>query len=122
MTRDYSRFKERLLTEKARLEEEMSGIARQDPANPADWIETENKMDILRSDKSEVADHIEELVDNRAVLNELEAEHTEVLAALERIEDGTYGTCEVSGEEIPTARLDAYPAARTCIEHAANLG
>lgn len=122
MASDYTVYKTRLVAEKDRLEQEMGGIARQDPANPADWIETENKMDILRSDKSEVADHIEELVDNRAVLNELEAEHTEVLAALERIEEGTYGTCETGGEEIPSERLDAYPAARTCIVHTMNHG
>lgn len=118
---DYTVYKTRLLAEQERLEREMSGIGRQNQANPADWVEKEDTMDILRSDKNEVADHIEELVDNRAVLNELEAEHTEVLAALERIEAGTYGTCETGGEEIPLERLDAYPAARACINHAVNL-
>jgi len=37
---------------------------------------------------------------------------------LKKIEDGTYGICEVGGEEIPEDRLDANPSARTCIEHA----
>jgi RNA polymerase-binding transcription factor DksA len=117
MTRDYSEYKERLLAEQARLEEEMSGIAGRSTVNPADWEVSKPELDILPSDKNEVADQIEELVDNRAVLNELEAEHTAVLAALERIENGEYGVCETDGKEIPTARLDAYPAARTCVEH-----
>ena len=82
MTRDYSQYKERLLAEQARLEQEMSGIARQDPKNPADWEVSSPTLDTLSSDKNELADRIEEMVDNRAVLNELEAEHTEVVAAL----------------------------------------
>jgi len=36
----------------------------------------------------------------------------EIDAALERIEDGTYGTCELTGQPIPWARLTAIPWAR----------
>ncbi|GAB3037506.1 TraR/DksA C4-type zinc finger protein [Parafrigoribacterium mesophilum] len=36
-------------------------------------------------------------------------------AALARLDVGTYGTCEVCGQPIGTARLEARPAARTCI-------
>lgn len=31
--------------------------------------------------------------------------------ALEKIEEGTYGVCDLSGDEIPKARLDAVPYA-----------
>jgi RNA polymerase-binding transcription factor DksA len=36
----------------------------------------------------------------------------EVEAALSRIEDGTYGVCEISGKRIPAARLKAVPWTR----------
>jgi RNA polymerase-binding transcription factor DksA len=36
-------------------------------------------------------------------------------AALERVEAGSYGVCEGCGEPIAPARLEARPAARTCI-------
>ncbi|WP_394188164.1 TraR/DksA C4-type zinc finger protein [Paenisporosarcina quisquiliarum] len=39
-------------------------------------------------------------------------------SALKAMEEGTYGKCEVCGEEIPIERLEALPMARTCIEHA----
>ena len=42
----------------------------------------------------------------------------EVERALGKLDDGTYGKCEVCGEEIATARLEAMPAARYCITHA----
>ncbi len=35
--------------------------------------------------------------------------------ALAKLDAGTYGRCEVCGEEIVAARLDAKPAARRCI-------
>ena len=40
----------------------------------------------------------------------------DVEAALERIEAGTYGNCELCGQEIPGERLDALPQAATCIQ------
>lgn len=45
---------------------------------------------------------------------------TDVKHALEKIEAGTYGVCEVSGEPIPLERLEAMPTATTCIEHTHN--
>ena len=36
-----------------------------------------------------------------------------------RVEDGSYGVCEVCGEDIPVARLDALPYATTCVSCAA---
>jgi len=38
-----------------------------------------------------------------------------VRAALDRIEAGTYGRCELCGAEIPGARLEAVPTASLCI-------
>ncbi|HVB92639.1 MAG TPA: TraR/DksA C4-type zinc finger protein [Acidimicrobiales bacterium] len=43
----------------------------------------------------------------------------EVEAALGRLENGTYGNCEVCGKPIGAARLEAMPAARLCIVDAA---
>jgi DnaK suppressor protein len=40
----------------------------------------------------------------------------EIDAALERVSSATYGTCEGCGQPISTARLEARPTARTCVE------
>jgi DnaK suppressor protein len=42
----------------------------------------------------------------------------EVDAALARMEDGTYGRCEVCGGEIPEARLEARPMSTRDVQHA----
>lgn len=45
----------------------------------------------------------------------------EIIAALKRIQDGTYGICEGTGKPIPKVRLEANPWARYCVEYAARL-
>ena len=42
----------------------------------------------------------------------------EVALALGRLEGGTYGRCEMCGVAIQSARLEAMPATRFCIDHA----
>ena len=37
-------------------------------------------------------------------------------AALERVEDGTYGHCEECGAKIPKTRLNAIPYATMCVK------
>ncbi|MBI5346833.1 MAG: TraR/DksA family transcriptional regulator [Chlamydiae bacterium] len=36
--------------------------------------------------------------------------------ALQKIEEGTYGICDISGKEIPKARLDAIPYATMTVD------
>lgn len=50
------------------------------------------------------------------ILDDLEVELAEVEAAIERIENGTYGIDEVTGAPIDPARLEALPAARTNVD------
>jgi len=42
----------------------------------------------------------------------------EVAEAIGRLEKGSYGRCEVCGEAVEPARLEAMPATRFCIKHA----
>jgi DnaK suppressor protein len=41
---------------------------------------------------------------------------SKVERALERIDDGSYGTCESCGKSIPLARLDVLPYASLCVD------
>jgi DnaK suppressor protein len=45
----------------------------------------------------------------------------EIDFALQRIQDGTYGICEGTGQPIPRARLEAQPWARYCVEYARKI-
>jgi RNA polymerase-binding transcription factor DksA len=110
-------FKQKLEAELQRLEGELATVGHQDPNNPIDWQVGHGENDVLESDKNEVADKFEEMVDNNAIMNELEVQYNEVNAALDRISQGTFGICEKGGEPIAEKRLETFPAARNCIEH-----
>lgn len=45
----------------------------------------------------------------------------EIDGALERIEEGTYGICEGTGQPISKARLEAQPWAKYCVDYARKL-
>jgi DnaK suppressor protein len=51
-----------------------------------------------------------------SVLQRVEVQLAEIDAALRRIDEGTYGTCELCGRPIADERLEAMPAARYCVE------
>ena len=49
----------------------------------------------------------------------IEGDLDDVAVALERLDQGTYGTCEACGAVLPDDVLAAAPAARRCADHAA---
>jgi DnaK suppressor protein len=54
-----------------------------------------------------------------ALVAQARAHLAEIDLALERLDDGTYGTCERCGDPIPAGRLEARPTARRCVACAA---
>lgn len=51
------------------------------------------------------------------VLAGLDDELADVERALARLDDGTYGRCEMCGQALPDERLAAAPATRRCGGH-----
>jgi len=109
-------FKKELESELATLETELSSIGRRNPDNNNDWEAIPSDTE-RSADENDVADNIESYEENTAVLKHLEIRYNQVKKALERIENGAYGICEVGQEEIEKERLEANPAATTCIKH-----
>lgn len=114
---DTEKFKGKLQEEVARLEKDLSTIGRINPDNPQDWEAVPGDVNEHAADPNKRADNIEEFEARTATLKELEISLKETKDALGRIEKGTYGVCEVSGEQIEEDRLEANPSARTCKKH-----
>jgi DnaK suppressor protein len=57
---------------------------------------------------------------NRTITLEVTSKEFQILRqierALEKIEEGTYGVCDISGEEIPLKRLEAIPYATMTVK------
>jgi DnaK suppressor protein len=54
-----------------------------------------------------------------AVHDKLQLTMADIDRALAKVDEGTYGTCDVCGEPIPEGRLEALPWATRCVQDAA---
>jgi len=108
--------RQRLEEERARLEGVRATFADE---HLSDESETENLSELSSIDQhqADVGSETFEREKDISILEQIEAELEDVEHALHRLDDGTYGTCEVDGKPIPADRLEAMPAARFCLEH-----
>lgn len=116
---DTNHFKEKLQAELAQVEAELKSAGKLVNAETGNWEGRAPDMDTMppQAEPNEAADKIEETENNRSIEETLEVRWKEIQHALEKIDRGTYGVCEVSGEPIELERLEANPAARTCSTH-----
>lgn len=117
---DTQAYKIRLEEMRAEVTAELKTIGIHNPDNPADWIAVPEELAITEADPNSAADRVEEWDERAATLAALETRYNNIVRALQKIADQTYGICEVSGEQIEEERLNANPAARTCKAHMEN--
>jgi RNA polymerase-binding protein DksA len=118
MTLDLDRFRSELESERERL------TAAREAVNHTSSLADETG-DLSTGPGDHLADNATETF-MRELDGGLEehAEHIigEIDAALQRIENGTYGTCAICGKSIGEERLEAVPYATLCIDDARKLG
>jgi RNA polymerase-binding transcription factor DksA len=110
MALDIEKYRKRLIEERDRLSKEMMTG---DVAEIAEPVAAE--PEVAAAD----APSRDEAIDIQAAMVSMKSDRLEMLnAALQRIDEGIYGKCDVCGKEIDSKRLDAEPTATTDIEHA----
>ena len=111
---DSERFREALLDERKRVEHALASLRDQHPGSLDEEVE-----EIAATSDNHLAETATATL-GREIDYTLGENSEQVLAdidsALQRIDDGTYGTCVDCGREIPLQRLEAYPAASLCID------
>ncbi len=80
-----------------------------------DWQGTAAGFESDEADETDTADKMEELATNVPLVETLESRLVDVTDALMKIEKGTYGMDEKTGEAISIERLRANPSARTAL-------
>ena len=108
--------KTKLLAEKATLEEELGSIALFNTETGM-WEATPDQDMMGEIDDNDAADRFEDFESRSGMVTTLQSRLTNVEKALQNIEAGTYGICEVCNKKIESNRLDAVPSAKTCKEH-----
>ncbi len=110
-------YKEKLAKEQETLRQELQTVGIENPDAPSDWEPRPENIDIMDADPNEAADRIEAQQESQGILDDLEARYQNIMRALKKIEQGTFGPCEICGNEIEEDRLEAIPSARTCKVH-----
>ena len=66
-------------------------------------------------DSADAGSSLSEADRTEAILHSARNQRSEVLSALSRIDENSYGKCVDCGQEIPEGRLDARPDAARCV-------
>src|SRR6267142_3594877 len=108
---EWTKFYERLLELRDQLQRQMNGLAKESAQELAGY-------------SLHMADSGTDDFDRDFALSFLSSDQDaiyEIEEALKRIEKNTYGICELTGKQIPRARLDAIPWTRFTVEAQAQL-
>jgi DnaK suppressor protein len=100
----------KLQAEKKRIQDELSQLKIGD-SNPMD-----QRREGSHFGKEEEASESTELGNRVALENRLNILLKEVERALEKMDDGTYGTCDMCQARIDPARMEALPQAILCMD------
>ncbi len=106
---------------RARLEaerERLLGVRRHllgDPETTAD-LASVGELSNYDQHPGDIGSEVFEHEKNASILEQVDAQLGEVDAAFERLEKGSYGSCEVCGNPIEATRLEERPFARFCLE------
>jgi DnaK suppressor protein len=116
MAIDTEHFRVELLKERERVQAALANLRESHPGSLDDEVE-----EVSATSDNHLGDTATATL-GREIDYSLGENSGQVLAeidrALERIEDGSYGTCNACGKEIPSERLEAYPWASLCIDDA----
>jgi len=107
--------KSSLDTIRTTLEEELNMVERQLRENGAtlDGERVDMEVDEGFADSAAATSERSEVL---AQVEQAQAHRSEVVGALRRLDDGSYGKCQNCGREIATERLEALPATPLCID------
>ena len=107
--------RERLEAERERLTRLHEGVSEEPTGSLAQGADSE-ELTVIDQHPADVGSEVFERQKDISIAQQFETELEEIEAALARIEDGSYGTCEVCGKPVGTERLEAIPQARFCID------
>lgn len=101
-------LRSRLVVEQTSVDKQLAELGAEDPEGSP----TLNINEGFADSAAATSERSEKL----GLIEQLQATHRDVVKALARIEDGTYGKCERCGKEIPVERLEARPTASLCVD------
>jgi DnaK suppressor protein len=103
----------RLEEERTRLQGIRDGLQREQDEGSS---ETGGELSSFDQHPGDSGTETFEMEKNVSLLEQVDDELQEIETAAQRLERGTYGTCQACGRPIGDARLEAMPSTRFCVE------
>ncbi|NQX44099.1 TraR/DksA C4-type zinc finger protein [Paenibacillus tritici] len=113
-----TKLKQSLEERKAELEQHFSSNGAEDSLLGDSLTLSTGELSSVDNHPADTGTETFERSRDLSINTSLSEELSEIEAALERMEQGTYGICEASKQEIPYERLEAIPFTRYTVEHA----
>ena len=104
--------KKKLAELRDHMVDQMQGVAQTNLRSPGD----DNQVSAFGMHQADAGSDAYEKDFALSLLSQEQDALYEISAALKRIEDGSYGVCEMSGQPIPLSRLEAIPFARFTVD------
>jgi RNA polymerase-binding transcription factor DksA len=104
-----------LQTAKARLEQLLAELDSSTSTLSSENAGVDTELSHFDQHPADTASEIDDANREAAILAMAGDQRSQVLAALARIEDGTYGRCIDCGQPLPDERLEARPEAARCV-------
>ena len=114
---DFTQHKTKLKKILADITTDLQELGIHNPQVPEDWIAVPHETIDPEPDENIAADRREDWQERRATVATLETRYNNIVRALQKIEDGIYGVCEICNQPIEMDRLTVNPAARTDKAH-----
>jgi DnaK suppressor protein len=111
---DTERFRDALLDERRRVEHALATLRAEHPGSldeEVEEIDAANDNHLAETATATLGREIDYTLGENS-----EEVLAQIVAALKRIDEGTYGTCVSCGRDIAPQRLEAYPWASLCID------
>lgn len=107
-------FKKRLQDEKQVLIKQMDGLENTGLGKALG--ESIGELSVYDNHPADIGDELFERSKDLALRDNAHILLENVESAFKKIDDGTYGYCDLCGQQIPLARLEALPSANECID------
>lgn len=110
---DAEAARERLAAERRRLAETLASMT-SDAQGQKDSLSELSSYDQHPGD---IGTETFEQEKDESIMESVRASLEDIEHALAKLDDGTYGTCEICHQPIAEDRLEVVPATRFCVEH-----
>lgn len=114
---DTDTVRQRLTEERSRLTATLEGLETDLEAQK----DSLQELSVVDEHQGDIATETFEREKDLSIVESVRAGLEDIDNALHRLDEGTYGECEICHKPIGDERLEAVPAARFCVEHQAEV-